>query len=203
MQELIEASGMEPEAWMRQFYKVVMDPLLHFLYQYGTVFSPHGQNTILVLKDYRPHRLAVKDFVDDVNVTDQPFEELKDLSQEMKDVLRSEPPEGLTQFIFTGLFICHLRYLSDVLETHELMEEEVFWGLLAEAIQDYQMRFPQLRERFELFDFFKPTMTKLCLNRNRMVDYGYEDGEDRPHASEYGQVTNALAAFKNNVEQIT
>ncbi|MCA1022431.1 IucA/IucC family protein [Halobacillus litoralis] len=203
VQELIEASGMEPEAWMRQFYKVVMDPLLHFLYQYGTVFSPHGQNTILVLKDYRPHRLAVKDFVDDVNVTDQPFEELKDLSQEMKDVLRSEPPEGLTQFIFTGLFICHLRYLSDVLETHELMEEEVFWGLLAEAIQDYQMRFPQLRERFELFDFFKPTMTKLCLNRNRMVDYGYEDGEDRPHASEYGQVTNALAAFKNNVEQTT
>ncbi|WOP23757.1 IucA/IucC family C-terminal-domain containing protein [Bacillus pumilus] len=32
--------------------------------QYGTVFSPHGQNTILVLKDHQPHRLAIKDFVD-------------------------------------------------------------------------------------------------------------------------------------------
>ncbi|WP_027953598.1 IucA/IucC family protein [Halobacillus kuroshimensis] len=203
VQELMKASGMEPEEWMRQFYKVVMDPLLHFLYQYGTVFSPHGQNTILVLKDYKPHRLAVKDFVDDVNVTDQPFEELEGLSQEMKDVLRSEPPEGLTQFIFTGLFICHLRYFSDVLETYELLDEETFWELLAEAIHDYQQRFPQLKERFELFDFFKPTMTKLCLNRNRMVDYGYGDGDDRPHASEHGQVTNALAAFKKKFEQTT
>ncbi len=26
-----------------------------------------------------------------------------------------------------------------------------------------------------------------------MIDYGYEDSDDRPHASEYGKVHNALA----------
>jgi siderophore synthetase component len=196
VQSLIEDSGLQAEAWMKTFFKVVMDPLLHYLYQYGTVFSPHGQNTIVVLKDSVPHRLAIKDFVDDVNISDQDFPELRGLSKEFKEVLRSEPPEGLTQFIFTGLFICHLRYLSHTLVNHELMDEETFWGLLAQAIQDYQDRFPELEERFALFDFFKPQLTKLCLNRNRMVDYGYSDGDDRPHASEFGKVNNALALFK-------
>ncbi|KSU58722.1 iron transporter [[Bacillus] enclensis] len=196
VQSLIEDSGLQADEWMKTFFKVVMDPLLHYLYQYGTVFSPHGQNTIVVLKDSVPHRLAIKDFVDDVNISDQDFPELRGLSREFKEVLRSEPPEGLTQFIFTGLFICHLRYLSNILVNHELMEEETFWGQLAQSIQDYQNRFPELKKRFELFDFFKPQLTKLCLNRNRMVDYGYSTGDDRPHASEFGHVNNALALFK-------
>lgn len=195
---LIEQSGQDSKEWMKQFFKVAMDPLLHYLYQYGTVFSPHGQNTIVVLKDGKPHRLAIKDFVDDVNISDQDFQELQGLSTEFKAVLRTEPPEGLTQFIFTGLFICHLRYLSNLLKNNQMMEEETFWGLLADSILNYQKRFPQLQERFKLFDFFKPELTKLCLNRNRMVDYGYSDDDDRPHASEFGKVTNALAAFKIN-----
>jgi siderophore synthetase component len=76
------------------------------------------------------------------------------------------------------------------------MNEKDFWRKLSEAIQAYQSRFPHLEDRFELFDFFKPNFTKLCLNRNRMVDYGYTVGDDRPHASEYGKVTNALYHYK-------
>lgn len=196
IKSLIEKSGMSTEEWMTQFFDVTMKPLLHYLYQYGTVFSPHGQNTILVLKDSKPSRLAIKDFVDDVNISDQPFEELNYLTEELKDVLRSEPPEGLTQFIFTGLFICHLRYLSNILVNAELMEEQNFWEKLAESILSYQARFPHLEERYKLFDFFKPTFTKLCLNRNRMVDEGYSVGGDRPHASEFGKVRNALSHYK-------
>ncbi|NMH69030.1 IucA/IucC family siderophore biosynthesis protein [Bacillus sp. RO3] len=195
---LIEESGVDTEQWMKQFFSVVMNPLLHYLYQYGTVFSPHGQNTIVVLKDAKPHRLAIKDFVDDVNISDQEFPELQGLSPEFKAVLRTEPPEGLTQFIFTGLFICHLRYLSNLLKNNDMMEEETFWRLLADSILNYQEKFPELQERFKLFDFFKPELTKLCLNRNRMVDYGYSDDDDRPHASEFGKVTNALATFNRN-----
>ncbi|WP_201714158.1 IucA/IucC family protein [Rossellomorea arthrocnemi] len=195
VESLIEQSGLTSEEWMKQFFKVIMEPLLHYLYQYGTVFSPHGQNTIVVLKEAKPQRLAIKDFVDDVNISDQDFPELQGLSSEFKAVLRTEPPEGLTQFIFTGLFICHLRYLSNLLKNNGLMEEETFWGLLADSILSYQDRFPQLEERFKLFDFFKPELTKLCLNRNRMVDYGYSDDDDRPHASEFGKVTNALALY--------
>lgn len=118
------------------------------------------------------------------------------MTEDLKVILRSEPPEGLVQFIFTGLFICHLRYVANILENDGLLPEKRLWKALADAILEYQQRFPELHERFELFDLFKPELTKLCLNRNRMVDYGYKDGDDRPHASEFGKVTNALAQFK-------
>ncbi|WP_396654051.1 IucA/IucC family protein [Mechercharimyces sp. CAU 1602] len=190
---LIHKSGLTVEKWVERLVQVILPPLLHYLYKYGVVFSPHGQNTILVLKDGVPHRLAVKDFVDDVNVSDEPLPELENLSQELKNVLRSEPAEGLCQFIFTGLFICHFRYLSDILEEHHQWAEENFWAQVRTGILAYQARFPELKERYELFDLLRPSFTKLCLNRNRMLDYGYADDDDRPHASEHGRVTNALS----------
>ncbi|MFC0524423.1 IucA/IucC family protein [Pontibacillus salicampi] len=192
--EQIDRSGLTTEEWVEQMFQVVLPPLLHFLYQYGTVFSPHGQNTVLVLKDNRPHRLAIKDFVDDVNISDQPIPALDRVSKNLKGVLRSEPPEGLCQFIFTGLFVCHNRYLADILDRHTSLKEERFWEIIGETILSYQKRFPELKERFELFDLLRPRFTKLCLNRNRMVEYGYDDGDDRPHASEFGYVTNPLHA---------
>jgi siderophore synthetase component len=190
--KLIEKSGLTVEVWVKKLVKAILPPLLHYLYQYGTVFSPHGQNTVLVLKDYVPERTIMKDFVDDVNISDQPFPELEVLSENLKQVLRSEAPEGLTQFIFTGLFICHFRYLSNILEEIEGFSEHHFWSIVREEIISYQQRFPHLHDRFQLFDLLRPTFTKLTLNRNRMFDYGYGDGEDRPHASEYGVVANAL-----------
>lgn len=190
--EYVERSGLSTEAWIKQLFDSVLPPLLHYMYKYGTVFSPHGQNTIVVLKNYEPHRLIMKDFVDDVNVSDQQLPELEDLPEDLKQVLRCEPPEGLVQFIFTGLFICHFRYLSDLLDRENLLAEHTFWKMTVETIEAYQKRFPELAGRFELFNLFQPAMVKLCLNRNRMLDYGYGDGEDRPHASEHGFVENAL-----------
>ncbi|MCM3672691.1 IucA/IucC family siderophore biosynthesis protein [Peribacillus simplex] len=192
VESLIEKSGLTAEAWTAQLFDVILSPLLHFIYQYGLVFSPHGQNTILVLKDYRPHRLAIKDFVDDVNVSDQPLPELSSLPDDLRKVLRSETPEGLVQFIFTGLFICHFRYLSTLLMKRSLLDEDAFWEGVAQTILTHQKKFPVLQDRFDTFNFFAPKLTKLCLNRNRMLQYGYSDGEDRPHASEFGYVNNAL-----------
>ncbi|RKL68144.1 iron transporter [Salipaludibacillus neizhouensis] len=189
---LIERSGLSVDEWIDKLLRVTLPPLLHFLYQYGTVFSPHGQNTVIVLKDYVPHRLAMKDFVDDVNVSGEPLPELLHLPKELKPILRSEEPEGLCQFIFTGLFVCHFRYLSDILDIYYHYDEERFWLSLRETIIAYQSRFPELKERFQLFDLLKPSYTKLCLNRNRMIDYGYEDDDDRPHASKFGKVKNPL-----------
>jgi siderophore synthetase component len=190
---LIEKSGLSIDEWIKRLAATILPPLLHYLYRYGVVFSPHGQNTILVLKDFIPHRLAIKDFVDDVNVSKHPIPELADLPEDLRIVLRSEEPEGLCQFIFTGLFICHMRYLSDLLEEYHHYSEVKFWQHIRETILAYQHRFPEWKERYELFDLLRPKFTKLCLNRNRMLDYGYTDDDDRPHASEYGYVTNALS----------
>ncbi|WP_227355081.1 IucA/IucC family protein [Haladaptatus salinisoli] len=192
LESLVERSGLTTEEWLDELFETVLPPLLHYLYRYGTVFSPHGQNAILVLKDGRPHRLAVKDFVDDVNVSDRPLPELESLPEELRGVLRAEPPEGLCQFIFSGLFVCVFRYVADALETHSDYPEEQFWAQVRGAVLDYQSRFPELEDRFELFDLLRPEFTKLCLNRNRLLEYGYEDADGRPHASEHGTVPNPL-----------
>lgn len=194
---LIERSGLTTDEWLEEFFDTVLPPLLHFLYRYGTVFSPHGQNTILIVENGVPTRLAIKDFVDDVNVSDQPLPELEALPDEMHAVLRKEPPEGLCQFIFSGLFVCVLRYIVDVLEDHEEYSEERFWSHARGTILDYQSKFPELEERFELFDLLQPEFTKLTLNRNRIFEYGYDDAPGRPHASEHGTVTNALYEVGN------
>ena len=86
-----------------------------------------------------------------------------------------------------------LRYVADLLEEREDYPEERFWTHARETILDYQARFPELEDRFELFDLLQPEFTKLALNRNRLEN-GYGDAPDRPHAAEHGTVTNPLAA---------
>jgi siderophore synthetase component len=189
---LVERSGLGAAEWMERFLGAVLPPLLHYLYRYGTVFSPHGENAILVLKEYAPSRLALKDFVDDVNVSEHPIPELEAMPEDLKPILLREPPEGLCQFILAGLFICHLRYLADIVEEHHGLPEREFWGLSRAEILRYQERFPELEERYRLFDLLTPSFTKLCLNRNRLFDYGYANDKERPHASEFGRVANAL-----------
>ena len=73
LKAVIEASGLSAEEWLQQFLTVTLEPLLHVLYKFGFVFSPHGQNAMLVMKDFAPSRLAVKDFVDDANICVDPL----------------------------------------------------------------------------------------------------------------------------------
>ncbi|MFJ2581246.1 IucA/IucC family siderophore biosynthesis protein [Kitasatospora aureofaciens] len=194
--ELIARSGLTPAAWTRRLFAAMLPPLLHFLYRYGLVFSPHGENAIVVFDEHdAPARLAVKDFVDDVNLSDQDLPELRGLPAEVDDVLLREPPQGLCQFLHSGLFIGVYRYLAPLLEAQTGLPEAEFWALLRAEIRRHQDRFPELRERFELFDLFTPRIDRLCLNRNRLLLDGYQDRPHRPHAARHGTVPNALVTL--------
>ncbi|HEY2702441.1 MAG TPA: IucA/IucC family siderophore biosynthesis protein [Candidatus Dormibacteraeota bacterium] len=190
---LVERSGLGPAAWLDALLGAVLPPLLHFLYRYGVVFSPHGENAILVHRGGVPSRLAIKDFVDDVNLSDQPLPELAGVGPELRRVLLAEPPEWLCQFLWAALFVGHLRYLSDLMEDHLGLGERDFWAAVRRAILDHQARFPELAERFALFDLLAPRFTRICLNRNRLLLDGYADRPERPHAATCGTVANALA----------
>ncbi|MEU8513055.1 IucA/IucC family siderophore biosynthesis protein [Kitasatospora sp. NPDC048722] len=191
--ELITRSGLGPAEWTRRLFAAMLPPLLHFLYRYGLVFSPHGENAIVVFDAHdAPARLAVKDFVDDVNLSDEDLPELRGLPAEVDDVLLREPPQGLCQFLHSGLFIGVYRYLAPLLEAQTGLPEADFWALLRDEIGRHQDRFPELRERFELFDLLTPRIERLCLNRNRLLLDGYQDRPHRPHAARHGTVPNAL-----------
>lgn len=192
--QLVERSGLDPAVWLRHLFGALLPPLLHFLYRYGTVFSPHGENAIVVYDgEDVPVRLAIKDFVDDVNVSAQPLPEHDTMPADVRSVLLTEEPGFLTQFIHSGLFVGVLRYLAPLCEEQLDVPETEFWSLVRAEIMRHQARFPELKERFELFDLLTPRIERLCLNRNRLHLDGYRDRPERPHAAVHGTVPNPLA----------
>lgn len=191
--ELVERSGLGPEAWLRRLFGALLPPLLQFLYRYGTVFSPHGENAIVVFDDKDvPVRLAVKDFVDDINVSAEALPEHASMPDDVRDVLLTERPDFLTQFIHSGLFVGVFRYLAPLCQEQLGIPEATFWSLVRAEILHHQTRAPQLKERYEMFDLLTPRIERLCLNRNRLHLDGYRDRPERPHAAVHGSVPNPL-----------
>ncbi|MEV6161777.1 IucA/IucC family siderophore biosynthesis protein [Streptomyces sp. NPDC052052] len=191
--ELVARSGLTPTTWLTHLFAALLPPLLHFLYRYGTVFSPHGENAIVVFDQQDvPVRLAIKDFVDDVNVSAQPLPEHDSMPEDVRRILLTEEPSFLTQFIHSGLFIGVFRFLSALCEEQLGVPEDEFWSLLRAEILRHHARFPELKERFEMFDMLTPRIERLCLNRNRLHVDGYRDRPRRPHAAIHGTVPNPL-----------
>jgi siderophore synthetase component len=191
--ELVARSGLEPGIWLKHLFASLLPPLLHFLYRYGTVFSPHGENAIVVFDEHDvPARLAIKDFVDDVNVSAEPVPEHDSMTDEVRGVLLTEPPAFLTQFIHSALFVGVFRYLAPLCEAQLGVSEDDFWSLVRAEIDRYHERFPALKPRFETFDLLTPRIERLCLNRNRLHADGYRDRSERPHAAVHGTVRNPL-----------
>ncbi|MEU5341200.1 MULTISPECIES: IucA/IucC family protein [unclassified Streptomyces] len=191
--ELVERSGLAPRIWLRRLFAALLPPLLHFLYRYGTVFSPHGENAIVVFDDHDvPVRLAVKDFVDDVNVSAERLPEHASMPDDVRAVLLKEPAAFLTQFIHSGLFVGVFRYLAPLCEAQLSVPEAEFWSLVRAEILRHHRLFPELKERYETFDLLTPRIERLCLNRNRLHLDGYRDRPQRPHAAVHGTVPNPL-----------
>ncbi|MBR7834771.1 IucA/IucC family siderophore biosynthesis protein [Actinospica durhamensis] len=192
--ELVARSGRSAPEWLALLLHAVLPPLLHFLYVYGTAFSPHGENAVVVFdEDESPVRLAVKDFVDDVNIAAVDLPELAGLSQDAARVLLREEPGYLCQFLHGALFVGHFRYLADLFEQRLGVPTERFWAAVRVELAAYQARFPERAERYRLFDLATPQIERLCLNRNRLLLNGYRDLSTRPHVEPYGTVLNPLA----------
>ncbi|MEV8353463.1 IucA/IucC family siderophore biosynthesis protein [Streptomyces niveus] len=192
--ELVTRSGLPAEVWLGRLFAALLPPLLRFLYRYGTVFSPHGENAVVVFDDSDvPVRLAIKDFVDDVNVSARPLPEHETMPREVRDTLLTEEPSFLTQFIHSGLFVGVFRFLAPLCQEQLDVPERTFWSLVRAEILRHQARFPELTDRFETFDLLTPRIARLCLNRNRLHLDGYRDRADRPHAAVHGTVPNPLA----------
>ncbi|MFB6438557.1 IucA/IucC family protein [Streptomyces sp. NPDC056411] len=193
--ELVHRSGLAPRDWLARLFAALLPPLLHFLYQYGTVFSPHGENAIVVFDEHDvPTRLAVKDFVDDVNTSSLPLPEHDAMPDDVRAVLLTEPPAFLTQFIHSGLFVGVFRYLAPLCADQLDVPEPEFWSLVRAEILRHHERFPGLKDRYETFDLLTPRIERLCLNRNRLHVDGYRDRRERPHAVVHGTVPNPLHA---------
>lgn len=177
--QLMARSGLSARRWMRAYFDAVVVPLYHLLCQYGVGLVAHGQNITLILEGAVPKRVALKDLQGDLRLVDQCFAELDSLDGDIKAVLTRLPAPYLVHDLQTGHFVTVLRYLSALLQEQDLLSETDFYGELAEAIQHYQRAYPQLKERFQLFELLAPSMKRVCINRVRFRE-GYGDRHERP-----------------------
>ena len=192
--EYIERSGMTPAAWLTKLFDEVTIPLYHFLCRHGVSFIAHGQNISVVLHDWIPAALVVKDFQGDLDLIDRPFEELESLPEDIRRVLPRKRPEVIIHNIQTGHFVTVMRFVSDAAEACGLMKEADFYRLLAERLRTYQRAHPDLKRRFDLLDLFAPKIPRVCLNKARF-EIGYADSSQRPTPAVGNDLNNPLYRF--------
>jgi siderophore synthetase component len=190
----VARSGLSARAWLRTYLDAYFRPLLHCFYAHELFFVPHGENTLLVLTDGVPHRVILKDFAEEVQVTPAHYHRLP---AHIRAALLELPEEDVPLFIFTDIFDGVFRYLSDIAHTFLAVPEAEFWALVAGVIHAYQAEFPALADRFARYDLFAPRFARFCLNRLRLLTYGYAEMAAPPAVPAlHGELLNPVAAHR-------
>ncbi|MFE9673498.1 IucA/IucC family protein [Streptomyces sp. NPDC006259] len=190
---LIERSGLAPTEWLRHYLRAYYTPLLHTFYAYDLVFMPHGENTILVLKDGVVQRAVYKDIAEEIAVLDPAAV----LPPEVRRIRVEVPEDKKLLSIFTDVFDCFFRFLAADLAAEGILEEDDFWRTVAEVTREYQEANPELADRFRQYDMFAPEFALSCLNRlqlrnnRQMVDLADPSGA----LQLIGTLKNPIAGF--------
>lgn len=159
--ELIKRSGLSPEMWLTQYFDAFLQPLLHCFYAHDLVFMPHCENLIVVLDGYTPRRVFMKDLAEECVILNKDAKVAEDAARMVVDVPEDYKLLGIFIDVFDGVF----RFMSHILEESGTIEEEHYWRLVAQCAQRYQARHPELKHKFQRYDFFAPTFMHSCLNR--------------------------------------
>ncbi len=188
----IKKSGLEATEWMKRYFKAYFEPLLHCFFSHGLCFSPHGENTILVMKDYVPVRIIIKDFVEEIHLNQ---EEYAKAPQAIRDIIKEVPDEYVPLFILSGIFDGVFRYINNVASRTLNYPESTFWMQVRETIEGYQKTFPELADRYQKFDLFMPEFIRVGFNRVRLHTYGYNDNTDIPELNPCGMHQNPMVSL--------
>lgn len=190
IQELIEKSGYSTEQWLRAYLKAYLKPVLQIYYNHSICIDPHGQNVILVIKDYVPVRIALQDFVGDILLNEEAQKKLPEAL--VKNMFITSPnPENAPLTILIAVFDAFFRYLSNVLIASLSYPEQSFWRCVYEIVLEHQTEHPELKEKFEKYDIFIPEFKRLIFNSRRLYN-GYSETSDFPHMKKSGLLPNPM-----------
>jgi siderophore synthetase component len=136
----------------------------------------------------------VKDFAEDVNLLRDGLPEYAGLPPEADAVLLRWSAPELCHSIQSAIFAGHFRFFTEVAATHLGVGEDQFWSMVRAQVLAYHDRFPELAERYALFDLFGPRFDRICLNREQLLGGGFHDRADRDESFDvaYGTVPNPL-----------
>ena len=199
--ELIKSSNTSTEQWLTQYVDAYLSPLLHCFYQHELVFMPHGENLIMIMENNTPVKMLMKDIGEEICLLNS--EQV--LPENVQRISIKMPEEIEVLSIFTDVFDCFFRYLSDILYEHCHFKEESFWELVADCIHQYQATHPHLVARFKKHDLFAEEFGHSCLNRlqlgnnQQMIDLG----DPSNNLKFAGTLQNPIAPYRNKSVGLT
>lgn len=184
--------------WTEALIRSSVVPLIHMLYAHGVALESHAQNMILVHKDGKPERVALKDFHDGIRFSRRHLADpgacptLNPVPAHHPKINRNSFIETddsavVRDFVHDAFFFINLAELCMFLEEHFGLKESEFWRTVAEVIREYERENPQHGERFEQFDLFADTIQVEQLTKRRL----FGDSELRMH-----DVPNPLSQFR-------
>ncbi|MQA62546.1 MAG: siderophore biosynthesis protein [Actinophytocola sp.] len=164
--------------WVGRLVDVAAIPLLHLLFRHGIGCEAHAQNMVLVLRDGVPVRVALKDFHDGVRFSRDhladsggcpPLAGTPAHHVNANSFLETEDVDAVTGFVLDAFCFVNLAELGMLLADRFGLAEREFWAIVAERIRVYQERFPELADRFALFDVNRPGVEVEKLTSRRLV----------------------------------
>lgn len=184
--------GSDAQAWFAALLRALLRPLLNLLYRYGITVNPHGENVLIVQgPDGLPARAAIKDLIDDVNVSIERVPERGPEPDAHDRVLPRKPWRILRQYLVDALFVGVFRPLAPLLAEHGLIEDR-FWGMVRGEIEAYRRRYPDLTTRMAAGDLLTPTFARYALNGDRLLRTGYAELPMRHAIAPTGEIPNPL-----------
>lgn len=197
--ELVKRSGLTMSAWLQTYLQAYLKPLLQIYYQHSLCVTPHGENIILVLQNDVPVRIIIKDFVDDIVLTEEAKEKLpKDLAEGM---IASSNKDNVPLFILLGVFDAFFRYLGNVLHTYDGYHEAAFWQQVYAVILEYQAAHPALANKFEKYNLFVPEFKRFYINSVRLLGNAYEEKTSFAIPRKGGTLQNPLVTIRQQAFQ--
>ncbi len=202
VQAFAEKAGITIRQWITDYLDAYLTPLLHIYYTHSLCVTPHGENIMVVLKNGIPQRIVIKDFVDDIVLTTEAREKLPDHLAD--GLIQSSNKENVPLSILLGIFDAFFRYLSNVLHTYSNFQEETFWTLVHECVENYKNQNPHLNERYEKYDLYVPSFKRFYINSVRLKNGGYSENKAFAIPKKDGALPNPLyqIANKNSVAEV-
>lgn len=193
--ELIQASGTSSEQWIASYLDAYFAPLLHCFYQHDMIFMPHGENLIMVMRDYTPVRVLMKDIAEEVGILN-PAVQLPDVMQRVSTQM---PDDMKTLCLFIDVFDGYLRHLAAILEQQCAYPATQFWRAVARCTHRYQAENAHLAQQFRRYDLFADDFAHSCLNRLQMANNQHMLNLEDPASGLQmaGRLANPLAPWRD------
>ena len=166
---LVAASALPAVDWVRAYLRAYLRPLVHCLRAYDLAFMPHGENLILVLEDAVPVGVFMKDIGEEVALLSAPRPGaatrtpcVPPVPEDVQRIIAEVDDTEKAFAIFTDVFDGVLRHLAGILHRDGTLDEDTFWALVAECIDEHEVAHPHLASGIDLR---AETFAHSCLNR--------------------------------------